>query len=388
MKLLISISNLSIVIVLTMVMFSSCNSPDKQDIPTGETHLKLDPFDLPPISKLSVLVESVKIIPLETSSSCIIGSTNKVFVGDDYILVSSRSGRTDELILFSKEGKFLNKIGAVGKGPGEYSDIRQFSVFEDSLVVYVSPMRSRKVTKYGFDGSFLQEITNPEGMVEPMVLNFNRIAYSGRLDYEVQIFSTLEPDTQQYIKIEPGTRSRMPFFSGNPHTGFFYTAMGRDTIWRIDKDSMRPAVVCNFGNGHLSSADFMKSIRSGGFPPKKLSIGPGAFYSTNYYHFYLYREDEDGENTICHVLLNDKTGESWHLTQNEESDDILFCSSTDFRTASPNGEWVSVVGAHELIEALQKIKDNKEFNYPDNLIEQIENLTIEDNPVLVLYTLF
>ncbi len=373
-------------LLLALVLICSCQSPQKQNIPTGEIHLELDPFNLPPISKLSELAKSVRIVPLETNSSCIMGSTEKIFVGKDHILISTRGGSKDELIVFSKEGKFLNKIGSVGKGPGEYTDIRQFSAFEDSLVVYISPMMSRKVTKYSFDGSFLKEIPNPGGMGEPMVLDFKRIAYSGYQNYEVQILSTSKPDTQKYINIPKGTRSRMPFFSGNPHTGFFYTALGRDTIWRIDQDSMRPAVIYDFGSGHISSNDYFKSRSPKGYPLNKLSIGTSVFYSSGFYQFYLLREVEEGQNPFCHIVLNAKTKESWHLSGSATSDDILFCSSTDFSTANPGGEWVSAVGAYELIDALPEIKANKSFKYPDDLVEQIENLTIEDNPVLVFYT--
>jgi len=99
----------------------------------------------------------------------------------------------------------------------------------------------------------------------------------------------------------------------------------------------------------------------------------------------MLREDTKKEYSYCRVVVQDKTGTIWHLKQGPESDDILFCTSTDFRTVAASGEWVSVVSAYELIEALPKIKDNTKFKYPQGLIEQIEKLTVEDNPVLVLY---
>jgi len=151
---------------------------------------------------------------------------------------------------------------------------------------------------------------------------------------------------------------------------------------------MRPTITFNFGSGHFPSAEYINSIFSReGYPPGKLSIGGGAFYGAGYYHFVLLCEDDQNEYTYCHVMVHGETKKSWHLDQSPDSDNILFCTSTDFRTVAYSGEWVSVVGAYELIEALPQIKANSNFRYPQNLIYQINNMTIEDNPVLVLYTL-
>ncbi len=46
-----------------------------------------------------------------------------------------------------------------------------------------------------------------------------------------------------------------------------------------------------------------------------------------------------------------------------------------------------VLIVNELMEALPKIRGNGTFTYPPELIGQIEKMTLEDNPVLVLYTL-
>lgn len=370
-----------------LVLSVACQSPPEQTGPSEEIHIIIDPNNLPPFAKLSEIATSVRLIPLETNSSCLIGTTTKVFVGKNRILITAPGGDS-QIFHFNYEGKFLNTIGRKGKGPGEYNIVRGFTTFEDSSIVYVNMRSNRKIIKYSFDGSFIKEINYGKGLFSAKVLDYNRIAFNSYENYEVKIVNTQSKDIFQYLKSDNKGKIKLKYFTGNKKTGFFYTAVGRDTIWQIEKDSMWPAITFDFGSGHFPTEEYLNSIRSpNGYPPGKLSIGGNTFYGTGYYHLSLLREDNQDEYNYCHVLINNKTKSSLHFDQGLLSDDILFCTSTDFRTVAYNGEWVSVVGAHELIKALPEIIENHDFTYSQILIEQINNMTIEDNPVLVLYTL-
>ena len=371
--------------LLVMSFLFSCQPAKQHNDRQGEIQLAIDPAHLPQFAKLSELVESVRIIPLETSKFNLIGHTNKVFVGRKDILITTAES-TASLFRFTSDGKFLNKIGNQGKGPGEYSDISTLQVMKDSSYVYFGGRFMRKILKYSFDGKFIREIPFAQDLRNATILDQNHIAFTNKIDYEVRIANTLAGDTLKYLKIAPGTATNLWGFCGDPSMGFFYTAFGRDTIWKIGPESMYPIIICNFGSGHFSSNDADRAnSKAGGYPPGKLSIGGGVIYGSEYYFFLMLREDTKKKYTYCGVVVQDRTGTIWHLKLGPESDDILFCTSTDFRTVASSGEWVSVVGADELIEALPKIKENHAFNYPPELIAQIEKMTIEDNPVLVLY---
>ena len=111
------------------------------------------------------------------------------------------------------------------------------------------------------------------------------------------------------------------------------------------------------------------------------------FYCSGYYNFFLDRESKDGKYHTFHVLVNENTNESWHFTYEPECDNILFSEAIFFQSAALSGKLTAIANAHELIEALPKIQENDQFEYSAELIEQIKNLKIDDNPVLVLYTL-
>jgi len=386
-SLILLIGRLIPILVLSGLLIS-CQPGQKQikDQP-GEIHLTVDPANLPPFAKLSELFKSVRIIPLETTSQSLIGYTRDVWVGDRSLLIST-GDPTFEIFHFTPDGKFRNKIGSQGKGPGEFTDVSNLVVMKDSANVYVQGRSMRKILEYSFDGKYIREILFGKGLYDAAILDQNRIAFTTYKNYEVLIVNDLTGDTLKYIKTLPGQGSQIKSFCGDPSMGFYYTALGRDTIWKIGPASMDPLIICDFGAGHFSSTEYISSIgREGGYPPGHLSIGGGVLYGSGYYHFSLLRENEQKEYTYCRVVVEANSGKSWHLEQGPESDDILFCTSADFRTVASSGEWVSVVGAHELMEALPKIRGNGAFSYPPELVRQIEKMTLEDNPVLVLYTL-
>ncbi len=368
-----------------MILLLSCNPDTNREISKGEIHLRIDPGNLPKNAKLSDLVESVRLIPLETSSDCIIGSTEKIFVGKNSIIVSVAAGNISELIHFSPDGSFLNKIGQQGKGPGEFTAVSDYTVFEDSSMVFIGMQRANKILAYSIDGSLDREMKFDKVLTNAKVLGTDNMAYRD-WDFEVKIVNNRSQDTLKYIKTSIQTGSRAPFLSGQPHTGYFYSALGRDTIWRIESDSMRPKIVCDFGSGHYTSQEYIDWIVSGaGIPTGKLAIVGPSFYGSGYYYFPLNRENEEKVYQHYNIVVNEITQESWHLVNGKASDDVLFCTSTDFRTVAHTGEWVSVVGAYELIDAFPQIRDNPDFNYSPDIIKQIQKMKEDDNPVLVLY---
>lgn len=54
---------------------------------------------------------------------------------------------------FSRTGKFLNRIGSIGQGPGEYVNYLTFLVDEDKKEVYIFSTNNG-VLVYDFEGGF------------------------------------------------------------------------------------------------------------------------------------------------------------------------------------------------------------------------------------------
>ncbi len=70
--------------------------------------------------KLSEIASDIEFIQLETTKDCLINSEQSdCFISGQYILVVSR--KPAGAMVFDRNGKFLRRIGQVGKGPNEYT---------------------------------------------------------------------------------------------------------------------------------------------------------------------------------------------------------------------------------------------------------------------------
>jgi hypothetical protein len=365
-------------IVFLALSLSSCHSQKQQDsTPSDITYLSINPSKLPPLAKLTDVVESVRLIPLETNSQCYINAIVRTFVGKEYILVMS-PGTMQYLYLFNIDGAFIRKIGRPGKGPTEYTDIRDISVNEERKEVYLSTDLHGEMITYSFDGNFLERIQGLDAAQESKTY----------LDFEVKVFNINSLDTLSFIPINPVTRPISASLTGSLHSGYFYSATCKDTIWRFEKDTLKPALILDLGSGEMNPKDYLKAKWSQqGLPPGKLIPQGFVFYCSGYYNFFLDREIRNREYTTFHVLVNESSNESWHFTYEPECDNILFSEAIFFQSAAISGELTTVVNAYELIDALPKILDNVDFEYSTELIEQIKQLNYDDNPCLVLYSL-
>lgn len=123
------------VFLLVIYIFSSCNN----HVIEGNVAFK-DTIDLDHAIKkekilLSSLVESPKVIILETREGVFLQDINSLefYKGKFYIL----DNQSNALYVFSQDGKFLWNIGAKGKGKGEYTELSDFSIDRDNDVIYL-----------------------------------------------------------------------------------------------------------------------------------------------------------------------------------------------------------------------------------------------------------
>jgi len=103
-------------------------------------HIKVDNTQDFMDLKLSNLVDSIRLVALETSKNVVI-QANDFYVSKDFILAFSQDG----IYKFSAEGKFLKKIAGYGRGPDEIMGFG-FSYFcdENKNLLYISDMNVKQ----------------------------------------------------------------------------------------------------------------------------------------------------------------------------------------------------------------------------------------------------
>ncbi|HYQ56512.1 MAG TPA: 6-bladed beta-propeller, partial [Draconibacterium sp.] len=100
--------------------------------------------------------KETKIIPLETNANCLVSEITQMEVMDDKIFILD--WKLNSLLVFNIHGKFLNRIGTVGRGPGEYIRPRHFFINKDEALVKVFDAPTMKLMCFNYNGTLIKEI--------------------------------------------------------------------------------------------------------------------------------------------------------------------------------------------------------------------------------------
>lgn len=102
------------------------------------------------------IIDSLSYIRLETNKNAPIEAVNKIsFIGDNIILFDKQRKRG--LYLFSKDGKFLCRIGNVGKGPEEYICVSDVAINRQNNNIVVLDEYGKNLLYFDTNGKFIKK---------------------------------------------------------------------------------------------------------------------------------------------------------------------------------------------------------------------------------------
>ncbi|TKG89805.1 6-bladed beta-propeller [Puteibacter caeruleilacunae] len=103
--------------------------------------------------KLSEVAREMTFVPLETKEGCMMDADiSKVEVFENVIFVSDFTF----IYRFDMDGKFINRIGKIGNGPGEYvKGIQTFLIDKQKRRLMFFDSISKRIMQYDFEGNFI-----------------------------------------------------------------------------------------------------------------------------------------------------------------------------------------------------------------------------------------
>ena len=108
-------------------------------------------------ARLSDIIESIEYVPLETTDDVLIGSiipnTRGFDVSDNYIVVFCN--QQTQVFLFSRDGRFIRRIGRRGQGPGEYTMLAGVFLDEKREQIFVLTI-PQNILVYNLRGEFVR----------------------------------------------------------------------------------------------------------------------------------------------------------------------------------------------------------------------------------------
>lgn len=136
---------------MAIVLFASCQKENnKKEVNTysiNESIINIQ-FNWPQSIKL------LQCIQLETNNESLIGHVKKVEILNNMIFVLD--SKSNAIVVFDKNGAFINKINNYGKGPQEYIELRDFMVDSKSKTILV--LDYKKIIRYNFEGHYVSSV--------------------------------------------------------------------------------------------------------------------------------------------------------------------------------------------------------------------------------------
>ena len=153
------------ILLLLIITLLGCSSNMKQE-PISKSGIPVinlsEDVSTVPSLLLSEVAEKLEIVPLEMTDESVLSDITEMQVTDHNIWIDH--GREFYIYRFSRTGKFLNRIGSIGQGPGEYVNYLTFLVDEDKKEVYIFSTNNG-VLVYDFEGGFKKQISDFQTMV-------------------------------------------------------------------------------------------------------------------------------------------------------------------------------------------------------------------------------
>jgi hypothetical protein len=352
------------------------------------------------VLELKNIIEDIKYVHLETNNNSLIGGIDKMFsFGNRIIVVDQRLA--EGVFIFDQTGKFIKAIKNKGKGPGEFSTIRDVSVDTLHNNILLLDDYAAKVNVYSMNGEFINDIRLSYYFRQFVYLKDSLfVTYNGDdinrhlskiKDMKIVVSKAIQgihfaghPFVDRFPKIEIGNRDHL--VSG--YEDVLFTPDLSDTIYAVHSQGIRAKYRLNLGsNGvinHLTEQtnddQYLEMINSGKYNRYKNIIESRKF---------LYLE------------IGGKNGSINHLFYSKDKDEFFYGSRLIFaglrnllifnRPISYQGNsFISVINSHEISRVIKNIKsrpDKSVNDYDKEFFSRMELVTENDNPVLMFFTL-
>lgn len=398
----------NLVIILILLLACSCKSKTSDSVSSeGNKFFEINYENILLNSKivpLSQIASKVEYIKLETNNDCTIKKITDCFFTDNLIFI----GNSDHVLKFSRDGKFLQKIGSPGRGPGEIDRIRAMTIMPDKKMIAIQKTSKGEMLYFSFDGELVKTVNIPRALRIKVMNDGKFIAYDAGTDgASKNTFSLITEvgDTISAVRnycnwvnttgiaLTEGSFP-MPFLFRNK---WYFKDRYNDTVYTIVSNIIKPSYSVNLGKYKLPDELRLERIGQDQMP---LYLEK----AQNYNHVILF---EAANNIFI-------TSESYHrpksrylLFDKEHGTGILLDDSKGISKGFINDIdggmdfWpMGAVNDNQVFMPIEIVAFKKEFEktilsekiskHPDKqkeLAKMISNSDISDNPVLMIVSL-
>jgi hypothetical protein len=355
--------------------------------------------------KLSDLIDSCRLVRLESTPESLLGNNPRFIIGNEYILVVDING----ILKFSKEGRFIRKVIKFGRGPQELSRAIWYYHYEKANLIFIEDQIQNKdkiqiydIGKEKFSdpvkkcfpgrwGSFM--VYNDSlimGSLLPVVVDTNRYALfiqnfkgdfiTGISNSRKVLDARLNKETVQRLDLCPG--------DNDIYTNYVYD----DTLFRYNNNRLLPYLIVSYNlpRNYMRSMGFEIGESRVGFPQidnhsfmlliESVYTGAtqeGSMTKFNYKNYYYFLSKSDKSFSKIKSYTDNITGKK------QECNGAIL----NFPAILPRDKIYVSYNPQELLN----IKLNENSGMPAGLSGQIQEIKKKlnemDNPVLLIGTI-
>ena len=358
---------LNLTVMTTLIACTHANQ-----VEGGIEVIKINDLQIENDYSLSDLIEVSKVIPLETRDSCLIGVITKVLgFQNQYYILDSRSAKG--LFIFNDQGRFIRRIGKIGKGPGEYIIPDDFSIDEEAKQVYILNRRAGNVLQYSLNGIFIDEFQIDFSALNLEVAN-DCIAFAALDNYE--LFVTDKHGKTLYSKFP--NEYYLPILGplSKSNNKILFAHFMCDTIFSVDRDCVKPRYFIDFEDNKLTKKEYdrLKITLKNGFSQRIIEekYMQDVFWLGQVSEVFRFSFNYDGTGTVN--LYKGNTKSLFSMKSNRIKDDLFYGAFIQAPYVDRDISFIGYVDPHRI---------------PDNKTILIENKVLVydkmDNPILVIY---
>jgi hypothetical protein len=218
----------------------------------------------------SEYVDSITIIPLETSSKSTLGRITSGYIGENSMYLFDYSSK--RLLEFDSKGRFMQKIGKRGNGPNEYREIRDVCFTDDCVFT----LDYKKIHSYSrTDRNVINsiDISNKNGFNPGQLVvyspdniylwNSNPDVWNKNDGDYYRLYNIVKGKvTNKYFKYDHKTSDDQRFFKSTGDSYFVRPVDGNYTVVRLTEDSISASFTLDFGEKSIGIEEIEKLRKS------------------------------------------------------------------------------------------------------------------------------
>lgn len=361
-------------VILISIFFLSCGVKSKPS-ESGEFIIDISKANK---SSFASELNKVEFIPLETTDSNVIGQIQLIKIeGNEIYIVDSK---TQKVLIFSIQGKYLRSINKVGQGPGEYIGITDMQINNRNGHIVILDETQYKMLEFDTNGNFINEKKIP--LKDPLA----KFAY---LDSTTLVFykSFIQKDndnsiilcSEDFKQIEPKfpckkTTSLLlcPRVSlQKSDNQLLYLPIYSQTLFEITNKKVKEKYTFNFEKNNIDLDVYNKKYSNPSELFRRLNTGNSIYFfnvldsKSNIYADFYYKE-------VPYFFVYNKDTKKSNIFYDEKMSK-MFDSFYPYTTN--NGKFLSTVSANHLNEfSTEILKSNN-----------LDHITSEDNPIVIIY---